>query len=79
MDLTVDSLKIGSKLVFGKYGVNNENPQPIIWLKASPNCVLSPKAYSIISASTPENRRQNPAWSSITATHASPFPTSSTF
>lgn len=38
MDLTVDRLKIGSKLVFGKYGVNNDSPYPIVWLKASPNC-----------------------------------------
>lgn len=38
MDLTVDKLKIGAKLVLGKYGVNNDSPCPIVWLKASPNC-----------------------------------------
>lgn len=38
MDLTIDSLKIGSRLVFGKYGVHNDSPVPIVWLKASPNC-----------------------------------------
>lgn len=38
MDLTVDKLKIGAKLVLGKYGVQNDNPYPIIWLKATPNC-----------------------------------------
>lgn len=38
MDLTVDRLKIGAKLVLGKYGVQNEDPHPIVWLKASPNC-----------------------------------------
>ncbi len=38
MDLMVDRLKIGSRLVFGKYGVNNDSPRPIVWLKASPNC-----------------------------------------
>lgn len=38
MDLTVDRLKIGAKLVLGKYGVRNEDPHPIVWLKASPNC-----------------------------------------
>lgn len=38
MDLTVDKLKIGAKLVLGKYGVQNNEPYPIIWLKATPNC-----------------------------------------
>lgn len=38
MDLTVDKLKIGAKLVLGNYGVNNDNPHPIVWLKATPNC-----------------------------------------
>lgn len=38
MDLTVDRLKIGAKLVLGKYGVHNDSPHPIVWLKASLNC-----------------------------------------
>lgn len=38
MDLTVDKLKVGAKLVFGKYGVRNDSPCPIVWLKATPNC-----------------------------------------
>lgn len=38
MDLTIQSLKIGDPLVMGRYGVTNDAPQPVIWLKASPNC-----------------------------------------
>ena len=38
MDITPASLRIGDRLVLGKYGVRNDSPQPLIWLKASPNC-----------------------------------------
>lgn len=38
MDTTVGKLKIGAPLVMGKYSVANDGtPQPIIWLKATPN------------------------------------------
>lgn len=38
MDTTVGKLKIGAPLVVGKYSVTNDGtPQPIIWLKATPN------------------------------------------
>lgn len=30
-------MKIGDKLEFGAYGVSNDNPHPIIWLKGTPN------------------------------------------
>lgn len=35
---TVDSMKVGDRLVLGKYGVKNDMPQPIVWIKASQNC-----------------------------------------
>lgn len=37
MDITPAKMKIGDKLMLGKYGVNNDSPQPIVWLKASPD------------------------------------------
>lgn len=36
--MTIRDMKIGSVLIFGKYGVNNDFPKPIAWLKASQNC-----------------------------------------
>lgn len=38
MESTVGQMKVGTRLVFGKYGVRNEDPQPIVWIKATPNC-----------------------------------------
>lgn len=38
MDMTPAKMKIGDRLMLGKYGVRNDSPQPLIWLKASPNC-----------------------------------------
>lgn len=29
MESTVGQMKVGTRLVFGKYGVRNEDPQPI--------------------------------------------------
>lgn len=37
MDMTPAKMKIGDRLMLGKYGVRNDSPQPLIWLKASPN------------------------------------------
>ena len=38
MDMTIEKLKIGAPLAMGKYGVlNDSTPQPIIWLKGTPN------------------------------------------
>lgn len=38
MDLTIEKMKVGDGLLFGRYGVSNDHPQPITWLKTSPNC-----------------------------------------
>lgn len=38
MDTTIGQLKIGTRVELGRYGVYNESPCPIVWLKASPNC-----------------------------------------
>lgn len=35
--MTIGDLKAGAMLMFGKYGIYNDAPQPIIWLKATPN------------------------------------------
>lgn len=37
MDMTIGALKIGARLILGKYGVRNESPYPIVWLKGTPN------------------------------------------
>lgn len=37
MDMTIGKLRIGAPLVMGKYGVNNDTPYPIVWLKGTPN------------------------------------------
>lgn len=37
MGITISDMKVGTQLLFGKYGVNNDAPRPIIWLKATPN------------------------------------------
>lgn len=37
MDLKISDLKIGAQLILGKYGVRNNNPFPIMWLKCTPN------------------------------------------
>lgn len=38
MDLKIKDLKIGERLIFGKYGVKNDTVYPISWLKCTPNC-----------------------------------------
>lgn len=37
MDLKIKDLKIGERLIFGKYGVRNDTVYPISWLKCNPN------------------------------------------
>ena len=37
IDSTIGKLKIGETLVMGKYGVSNEAPHPILWLKGTPS------------------------------------------
>lgn len=50
MDTTVERLKVGTQVIIGSYGVNNDEPHPVVWLKGSPNCDLSPSAPWIIFA-----------------------------
>lgn len=38
MDTTVERLKVGTPVIIGSYGVNNDEPHPVVWLKGSPNC-----------------------------------------
>lgn len=38
MDTTVERLKVGTQVIIGSYGVNNDEPHPVVWLKGSPNC-----------------------------------------
>ena len=35
--MTIGDMKVGSMLLLGKYGVRNDAPQPILWLKGTPN------------------------------------------
>lgn len=37
MDTTVERLKVGTQVIIGSYGVNNDEPHPVVWLKGSPN------------------------------------------
>ncbi len=37
IDTTIGKLRIGAPLVMGKYGVTNDAPEPILWLKGTPN------------------------------------------
>ena len=37
MEMTVKHMKLGSKLVLGRYGVRStDEPDPIVWQKATP-------------------------------------------
>lgn len=36
-ETTIGRMKIGDKLLFGAYGVSNDDPHPILWLKGTPN------------------------------------------
>lgn len=40
MDTTVGALKVGAQLVMGKYGVDKDNPYPIVWLKGNPRGIV---------------------------------------
>lgn len=33
MDTTVERLKVGTQVIIGSYGVNNDEPHPVVWLK----------------------------------------------
>ena len=51
MDTTVGALKVGAQLVMGKYGVDKDNPYPIVWLKGNPNCDFIIAAWDLNSLS----------------------------
>lgn len=56
MDTTVGALKVGAQLVMGKYGVDKDNPYPIVWLKGNPTVILSQKKLSTTCASMRRKR-----------------------
>ena len=56
MDTTVGALKVGAQLVMGKYGVDKDNPYPIVWLKAIQTVILSQKKLSTTCASMRRKR-----------------------
>lgn len=59
MGMTIGDMKIGSQLLFGKYGVRNDAPQPIIWLKGTPNSdfiTLNAVDYICFDAKEPATR-----------------------
>lgn len=37
MEMTIGRMKVGDKLWFGEYGVFNDSPHPVLWLKGTPN------------------------------------------
>lgn len=50
MDTTVERLKVGTQVIIGSYGVNNDEPHPVVWLKVVQTAILSPSAPWIIFA-----------------------------
>ena len=56
MDTTVGALKVGAQLVMGKYGVDKDNPYPIVWLKGNPNCDFITEKLSTTCASMRRKR-----------------------
>ena len=36
--MTIEELKVGSRIMLGNYGVNSDRAQPIWWVKATKNC-----------------------------------------
>ena len=37
MDTTVERLKVGTQVIIGSYGVNNDEPHPVVWLSGRPS------------------------------------------
>ena len=57
METTVGNLKIGERLVLGGYGVSNEEPYPIVWLKGTPNCdFITDKVIDFLCFDAPERQ-----------------------
>lgn len=55
MDTTIGNLKVGSQLVLGKYGVQDDDPYPIVWLKGTPECdFITEKAVDYLCFDAPE-------------------------
>lgn len=55
MDLTIASLKIGDRIVLGKYGTPENAPEPIVWLKADRDgSLLSEKVLDYLQIDAPE-------------------------
>lgn len=56
MDTTIGDLKIGSQLVLGKYGVQDDDPYPIVWLKGTAKCdFITEKAVDYLCFDAPED------------------------
>ena len=49
-------LKVVAQLVMGKYGVDKDNPYPIVWLKGNQTVILSQKKLSTTCASMRRKR-----------------------
>lgn len=60
MNMTVHSIKVGSRFMFGRYGVKNENPRPVIWLKADEDCrMITEDAIDYICFDAKEPQNEN--------------------
>ena len=47
--MTINDLKIGDRLVLGKYGVHNNQPYPVVWRKCNSNCdFITEKAIDVL-------------------------------
>lgn len=56
--MTIGDLKVGSKLMFGAYGVRT--PVPVTWLKATKDCIfLAEKVLDILPFDSAEPRNRN--------------------
>lgn len=65
--MTVGELKVGAKLVMGKYGVHCDDPYPIVWLKGNPNCdFITEKAVDYLPFDAPERLQTRYGWAGNT-------------
>jgi len=58
VDVKISDLKIGAQLILGKYGVRNNIPFPVMWLKCTPNSdfiTQSAVDYLPFDANEPDN------------------------
>lgn len=63
-DKSINTMRVGSRLVFGSYGVDANDPVEIRWLKASPeNHFISEFVLDWLCYDAPEGERyHNPIW-----------------